>query len=182
MSEKKMDPMLRLVAQVSKKFLNVDERLTDLVKENIQAIIKAGLGLKEERWSNREIGLYETNGFKSELHALVETIATRDIKRHAKKIFDEIFADRKYAAEFETSFQRRFEDAYSQALGRELGNLVTEAADKAETDFKEECKSLSKAMDGVLAPIVKSARAKVLAEMAEKRANDQRIGDHDSSF
>lgn len=181
-SEKKMDPMLSLVAQVSKRFLNVDERLTEIVKKNIKAIVRAGLGLKEDGFGSTKVGVYETNGFKSELHELVSVIATRDVAPNAKKVFDEMFADKKFAKEFEKSFQQRFESTYAAAFSRELGLLVTDAAEKAETDFKEECKTLSKAMDGVLAPIVRAARAKVLADIAEKKERGDKIGDYKSSY
>jgi hypothetical protein len=180
MSENKMDPMLQLVQAVTQKFLDVDQRLTEIVKSNLQSIIKAGLGLKEEH--GQKIEFYQTNGFKSELHSLVATIAARDVQADAKACFDKMLKNKKFSANFAKAVQQNFEYSYREHFSKELGRLVSESADGAAAEFQTECMSLGKALDNTLAPIIAAARAKVLAEMVEKRKQGDRIGGYNANF
>ncbi len=179
-TDKKLDPMLQIVNAVSQKFLNVDKRLSDIVTTHMRDIIKAALGIKEE-WG-RELRMYETNGFKSELNGLVQTICIRDVKENAAACFKEMMGDKKFTGDITKLVQDKFEYMYRDAFRKELSRLVNESADGAAQQFRTECMELGKALDGSITPLIAGIRQRVLNEIAEKAARGERMGDHNSDF
>lgn len=175
------DPTLRLAMQVSQKFLDVDKRITDTIRRNIRTIVLAGLGIQVNHW-DRKPQVYETNGFKSELHGLISTIVQRDVVPNAKKVFDEIIKDKKFFPDLRRMIQDKFTEHYRKAFSDEIARLVTEAIREAEADFENECRGFQKNFDETIAPIVKAARAKVTEEIAQAKEKGQNVGRHRHIF
>ena len=167
-----MDPMLRLAQTVSQKFLDVDKRLSGIIKTNLEAVIKAGLGLKQER-HHRKTEFFETNGFKGELQKLIETMANRDIQQDAAFCWTKMIGNKKFSANLKELFETHFERYYNEAFKRALADMVSSTEKQAEQEFRNECSMLGKAMDNTLAPIIAAARAKVMGEIAAKASDDE---------
>ncbi len=163
-----LDPMLKIAQSISEKMIDVESKVSNMIKSNLKDIILCALGIEHRNGQKNPFSVYKTNGYRSELSELITEIAKREITQNVKSYWDSIMSKTTFKKNIIDTIEKEFEECYKRAFYNELRELSESSIKEIKTDVEDECATIIKTLNKTLTPIISMARQRVLDSYNEK--------------